>query len=1103
MHDNRPMLLKHIDRILDERVRPAITEILTPTHISAWEVTDKAGPLAQVPGAGEPVSPALGLDPSMPYEPFALPGSWGPAWGTTWFRLDVDIPDEALGSPLELDVDLGWADHSPGFQCEAQVRTASGETLKALNPRNRWIPVREQDVVGGHLTLFLEAASNPLLLDVHPFLPTDDGARQTQSHERIYTFRCANLVRVHPQVRALAADLDTLLGMARTLPEDSPRGWKVLLTTSEAIDQLDLADVPGTASQVRELLAPLLAMPANPDAITLGAIGHAHIDSAWLWPVRETRRKTARTLANVLRLLDDGSPMIFALPAAQHLAWVKEDEPELFERVREYVATGKIVPVGGMWVEPDAVLPSGESLARQLTEGTAFFRDELGARCHEIWLPDSFGYTGSLPQLAHLAGYDNFLTQKISWNQVDDFPHHTLWWEGIDGTRIFTHFPPADTYGSEVSAEQLHHAEVNFKDKGRASTEMFLYGYGDGGGGPMREMLERIERAEDTAGLPKVQHMSSAEFFERAREEYPHAPVWVGELYLEKHRGTFTSQAKTKRGNREAEAALREAETWCTTAWVLGLLGENGYPHELLRELWRTTLLAQFHDILPGSSIAWVYEDAEIALAQVIATARTLAAQARQALVCGEPVALLNEPLPQAPRGELPTSPVIPGFIPDAELTASSATTVPGGVAPESQARLIFNTAPVARHVGTTLVPPLGSALLGNEAPGSATDAGNQPLGVGQAAEAEWTEAGAVLTLGGTRAVFDATGAITSLTLTDRQGHSFEAVPPGQKLGVLQLANDFPNEWDAWDLDPFYRSSIRDLPGHLVSTQVRESVAEAVVEVAFGESTAQLIWRLDPDREADGDGLAVEVKVDWHEREKVLKLAFPLDLHTGEAHYGQQFGYVTRTTHENTSWDAYRFEVCAHKWLQLGEPGRGIGVINDATYGWDVTRHAREGGATFSLVRATLLRAARYPDPEQDQGQQHFRFGLLASADTAPAREAAYRLDLPARGHTVSGEAAALAPLVEVTGATIESLHPAPENNGLESGDVLVRLYEANGTRSRVTLRAPLAASAVGADLHGTPSSELGVDVHQDGEGKWSFELHPFGVATIRLSIKG
>lgn len=1123
MHDNRPMLLKHIDRILDERVRPAIAETLHPLTVAAWALTNTSGPVAAIEGAGDPIPTHLGLAEDAPYQPFPLPHQWGPAWGTTWFRLDVDIPTDARHDHLELDIDLGWADHSPGFQCEGSVRTPDGTVLKALNPRNRWVPVREPDIdATGHLRLFVEAASNPLLLDVHPFLPTADGSRATQSHVPLYTFRSATLVRIHDDVRALAADLDTLLGLARTLPDDSTRAWSILLTTSNAIDQLDLADISGTAAHVRSLLAPLLAVPAYPDAPTLGAIGHAHIDSAWLWPVREARRKAGRTLSNVVRLLDDGSPMIFALPAAQHVAWVQQDDPALFARVKEYVASGQIVPVGGSWIEPDAMLPSGESLARQLTEGTAFFQRELGAQCHEIWLPDSFGYSGCLPQIAHLAGYDNFLTQKISWNQVDTFPHHTLWWEGIDGTRIFTHFPPADTYGAEVSAEQLAHAQSNNKDKGRMNTQMFLYGYGDGGGGPVREMVERIERAKNLAGAPAMEHMSSQEFFTRARADYPDAPVWVGELYLEKHRGTLTSQAKTKRGNREAEAALREAETWCTTAWVRGLLVDDAYPADLLHELWRTTLLRQFHDILPGSSIAWVYEDAEVALAQVIVTARTLAAQAQAALASGVPAMLLHDVVPPAPRGQMPqvpdsdmttmdgresseplagtmmTVPMATGTESTAVVSTATAACIAGtaSAASTGDAHLVFNTAPVARRLCGVDIPALGCAVV--PARGT-THSGNDDAA---RATAHRTDAGAVLESAGTRVTLNAEGAITSLVLTSSEGERQEIVPPGCTLGVLQMANDFPNEWDAWDLDPFYRSSIRDLPGTLGEVDVVDGAPQAIVDVAFGASHARLTWRINPDTAV----LEVSVAASWHETEKVLKLAFPVDVHATDAAYGAQFGHLRRPTHENTSWDAYRFEVCAHKWLHVGESGRGVGIVNDATYGWDVTRHARTGGGTWSLVRATLLRSARFPDPDQDQGEQFFRFGILAASQPGPVRDEAYRLDLPIRNLPVSALGSddvvaalprRLTPLISVTGAVVESIHAADD----DSGDVLVRLYEPDGRRTRVTLRAPELSGAVGADLHGMPSASLGVEVSAapSEEGEWTFELHPFGIATIRL----
>ena len=354
----------------------------------------------------------------------------------------------------------------------------------------------------------------------------------------------------------------------------------------------------------------MLSRPAYASAHQLVATGHAHIDSAWLWPVRETIRKCARTFSNVVALMDEYPDFVFSCSSAQQLAWMKESYPELFGRIREKVKAGQFVPVGGMWVESDTNMPGGEAMARQFVEGKKFFLDEFGVDCQEAWLPDSFGYSGALPQIVKAAGSKWFLTQKISWNQVNRMPHHTFNWEGIDGTRLFTHFPPVDTYNAELHGRELAHAERNYRDHGRGTISLVPFGYGDGGGGPTREMVAAAHRTADLEGSPKVRMGTAANFFTQAEAEYTNLPVWVGEMYLEMHRGTYTSQAKTKRGNRRSEHLLREAELWCATAAVR-TAGEFAYPAAELKRLWQLVLLQQFHDILPGSSIAWVHQDAE------------------------------------------------------------------------------------------------------------------------------------------------------------------------------------------------------------------------------------------------------------------------------------------------------------------------------------------------------------------------------------------------------------------------------------------------------------------------------------------------------------
>ena len=398
----------------------------------------------------------------------------------------------------------------------------------------------------------------------------------------------------------------------------------------------------------RTELVEVLRAPARASAHRLSAVGHAHIDSAWLWPVRETIRKVARTTANVTDLMDRHPDLLYAMSSAQQYAWLRDVRPEVFARVADRVKAGKFVPVGGMWVESDTNMPGGEALARQFAYGKSFFADEFGVETEEVWLPDSFGYTAALPQLIALSGSQWFLTQKISWNQTNKFPHHTFYWEGIDGTRIFTHFPPVDTYNCELTGAELAHASRNFADKAGASSSLVPFGHGDGGGGPTREMLARADRLRDLDGSPRVVIERPADFFARAQQEYPDAPVWSGELYLESHRGTYTSQAKTKQGNRRCEHLLREAELWCATAAVRQGME---YPFDALDRLWKVVLLQQFHDILPGSSIHWVHREAVANYAAVAAELESLIDAALRALPATAIVLLAFNAAPHARDG--------------------------------------------------------------------------------------------------------------------------------------------------------------------------------------------------------------------------------------------------------------------------------------------------------------------------------------------------------------------------------------------------------------------------------------------------------------------
>lgn len=1014
MHDDRELVERRIARFVEERLKPALYRERVPARVARWEA----------PGEPVPFAEAVGRD----FEPIEPGTPWGRPWGTTWFRVAGSVPEgwaDAAGARPELVVDLGFSGTAPGFQAEALAWSADGRVIKAVEPLNRAVPVP----ASGDFELYLEGASNPDLAGEWTFTPTVLGEWHTAGETPAYVLRGVDLGLLDVTVWELLQDVWTLRGLAAELPEALPRRAEILRALERCVDALDPHDIAGTAALGRDLLAPALAAPAWASSHRIHAVGHAHIDSAWLWPTRETVRKVARTFANVDALIDAHPGFVFAASSAQQYAWLKESYPELFERVRQRVREGSFVPVGGMWVESDTNMPGGEALARQFVAGKRFFMQEFGVEPLEVWLPDSFGYSAALPQIVRAAGSKWFLTQKISWNETNVMPHHTFRWQGIDGTEVFTHFPPVDTYNAELSGAELARAERQYAEKGDANTSLVPFGWGDGGGGPTREMLAAARRTADLEGSPRVRLSSPREFFEAAEAEYPEPPVWVGELYLEFHRGTYTSQARTKRGNRRSEHLLREAELWAATAAVRGVAD---YPYDELEAAWHAVLLHQFHDILPGSSIAWVHREAERSYAEVAEVLEGVIERSARALAgTGERTVRLNAG-PFAVEGV------------DA-MGADAASADPSLSGPEPGTAL-------ARREGDRIVLE------------------NRHL----------------------TATLDAGGLLVSLR--DR-ATGREAIPAGSPAKLLQLFRDTPTQWDAWDVDAHYVRSVVELREAESVEIARADAAAADVRIVrrFGESTVVETVTL----RADARSLEVDLDVDWRERQKLLKLAFPLDVHADRASSEIQFGHIHRPTHANTSWDAARFETVAHRWVHVGEPGYGVAIANDSTYGHDTRRSTEPDGTSVTTVRLSLLRAPLYPDPESDQGRHRMRVSIMPGAGLPEAVAEGYRLNLPLR--TLSGAAAdrpeRLDPLVRVEGAVVECVKLAEDR----SGDVIVRLYEAFGTRDRARLAASFAAEAWETDLLERRLDDPRVALPPEGDRAWSFELRPFQLLTVRL----
>jgi alpha-mannosidase len=984
------LAMLRVRRFTRFRIRPAIYRDSRPVQVAAWSV------------GGEPVPFAQAV--AQRFEPFALGRAWGRPWDTVWFDVRGEVPADWDPDETELVVDLGFTGDQAGFQAEATAYRPDGTIVKAIEPLNAWVPLP-----AGPFRLLIEAAANPVIQTPYEYEPTALGDKATAGDALHYRLTELSVSRRDLTVWELLQDVVALDGLVDVLPAHGSRRAEVVHALERVVDAMDPDDVAGTAAMGREILAPVLRSGAAESSLVVSAVGHAHIDCAWLWPVRETVRKVARTFANVLDLVDRNPGFVFAASSAQQYAWLKESQPELFERVRTAVAAGNIRPVGGMWVESDTNMPGGEALARQLVLGKRFFLEEFGVDSEEAWLPDSFGYTAALPQIVRAAGARWFLTQKPSWNATNAMPHSSFLWEGIDGSRVFTHFPPAETYNSDLGAQDLARTERVFRQKGAARHVLGLFGWGDGGGGPTREMLAAAERKEDLDGSPRVRLGDPQSFFAAAEAELPTPPVWVGEMYLELHRGTLTSQHRGKHGNRHSEGLLREAELWAATAAVLR---GTPYPYDALERAWQVVLLQQFHDILPGTSIAWVHEEAERNYQRVGEELTTLIGASLDALGAGG----------------------------DTEVAA--------------------NAGPYARHG----VPGLGIGP-------AAAPCVARPHADGDRI---------VLEDGLLHVEVDRRGTLVSVVdrVADR-----ELLPTGLAGGVLQLFRDTPREWDAWDIDDEDKRSGRDLV-EPVSVDVADD--SVVVRHTMDATTIDVTIRLVDGRVEYG------FEIDWHESQKLLKLAFPLDVRADRATSEIQFGHVHRPIHQNTSWDAARFETVAHRWVHVGEPGYGVAIANDVVYGHDIRGGQAPDGRPMTTARLSLLRAPRYPDPGADRGRHAFTVSLRPGG-IPDAIADGYAQHLPPR----VTRGVPTQPLVEVTdpAVVVESVKLAEDR----SGDLVVRLYEAHGNRSRATVRTAFGWSeAAATDLLERPVASDAV--RRVGAGAdVDLVLRPFELLTLRF----
>ncbi len=1040
-------MIKHPE-LIEGRIRkalPAIEALIhplaAPVSVEAWHV------------GGEPVPLEIAL--AADYIPFCVGDPWGPQWDTTWFRIRGQVPSSWVERNVVLLVRLSDQGRE-GFTAEGLVY-CNGEIVRALNANRNDIEVAEAAHGGDTFEFYIEAAAN--VADAY-------GGVIEKKSTPSFRLAQAELACVNREAFDFYYDFKVAAELMEVLPLDGQRRGELRYALNESLNRLEITD-PCTIPAAQKALAGVLAKKNGDTAHRISAIGHAHIDTAWLWPLRETIRKCARTFSTAVDYMDRYPKYVFGCSQALQYAWMKAYYPHLFERIRERIQRGQWEPIGSMWVEGDCNLASGESLIRQILYGKRFFKEEFGYETKDAWIPDVFGYSAALPQIYRSCGIDCFVTQKISWNQFNRFPHHTFLWKGIDGTGIFSHFPPADTYNGLVTPKELIYNVSNFKEHGQATCSLYLYGFGDGGGGPTIAMLEQAKRMYNLDGLPKLELEKVSDFFQKAKADARDLPVWVGELYLELHRGTYTTQARNKRSNRKSEFLLRDADFLDALSRALvparkesaadperaiydvtGLGESNANRHaHALERAWKLLLTNQFHDIIPGSSIEWVYEDSARDYHTIDILANSVIQSSLNAL-----------------NGAVDTTEMKVPF-------------------------QIFNTLNIEREEvietapGTLVkakIPPCGYRVIDAKNATSLQSA-SDTVSVQQVGGEILIENALI------RLRLGRDGVIQSIM--DKEAGDREVLAESGGGNLFQLHQDTPNNWDAWDIDVFYKEKVTDLravdkieivEAHPLRVKVR-------IERSFGASriVQDLIVT------ASSKRIDFTTEVDWNEVHKLLKVAFPVNVQSLRATYEIQFGNVERPTHYNTSWDLARFEVCAQKWADLSEEGYGVALLNDCKYGYDIHGH---------VMRLSLLRSSRAPDPTADQGHHRFTYALLphtGGIHQGRVIEEGYQLNVPLRVTPLAVQSGSFPSqraffTTDRAGIIIECIKVAEDGTG-----IVVRLYEAYGSRGPFKLTTTLPVKAASrTDMLENPVEQLAVT-----NGAMKLDIRPFEIVTLKLQI--
>ena len=949
---------------------------------------------------------------------------WADLWGCGWFRFTGKVPTIMKGAFVGTWLDVQG--EACFFKDGVPHQGLTNKIDWNLQAGKYFLPLFPKAKGNEEIDLLVETGANGLFGE----------------DKKVYKLERADIVVFDPQAYEIWMDSRTLFSLWEGLPDNKPRKKKILYGLNQACN---LWNDGRNKDACLEITKELLSLPAEASALTAWSIGHAHIDVAWLWPIRETRRKCGRTFSTALRFLEEYPDYIFGASQAQLYKFVKEDYPQLYQEIKDKVKEGKWEVQGATWVEMDTNIPSGESLIRQCMYGKDFFREEFAKEIDFLWLPDCFGYTGSLPQILKKCKVTSFISQKLSWNDTNTFPHHTYRWQGIDGSEVLCHFLPTNDYNFSNLPKSFIESENRYAQADVSDDFLNLYGIGDGGGGPSKEHIELGLRQQNLEGVPKFKFAQAKDFIKKLQElDREKLPVWQGELYFELHRGTYTTQAWMKKYNRMLEQKMQFIE-------FLSVL-TNRNTSQYLQAIWKDILLNQFHDIIPGSSIGWVYDDAHALSTKNLQKLELLQDNLTSSLLITEEannnIIIFNS------LSHYRTEVIDFPYNHDCDIYDNN--------------NLIPSLYQESNLYFEVTVPPLGYKVL--------------KLLAKQREELVISANDSNLENEVIKLQFDDTGAIVSIW--DKVSNKELLDGPAN---ALKLWEDLPNNWGAWDINHFYRETTPELPTLLeLQIRVNNKFKQSIYQrLSIGGSEIKQTISITKDSTL----IEIENDVDWNEKHKMLRVGACPAIYSKNATSEIQFGLVSRPTHKNTSWDWAKFEVLAHTFIDISDNNHGFAVLNNCKYGHSVQDNSLE---------INLLRSPADVHKEADLGKHNFTFAYY------PHISNLQNSDVIQKAHSLNQKLVILeSDLVPNTKeySLFELDNPAivlqTVKYAEEGEDIILRCYESIGAKQKTILKLTNDYKTA-YECNMLEINEQGLNIE---DNSISLEFLPFEIKTIKLSI--